>query len=362
MEEKKEKMDFFAREEIKTMAKDIARLREEEALAERERLKKLEVKESPKKAKENIKLTKEKNKKIPKPTERKRNEKPKNPNVPPSVNKTPEPLFKKQSSLLKVLVRMVFISIFCLFFALIIGFWYQYHQYLEVNRSRIIVSSNPPPKRNITPQEKVATTSKQEKQTPKKPKKVPSFLIPTNATTTIKIKNFNNLPKPLADTFKKDFPKGQLTGILVKDTTQDKFLKLSDFFDVFQITPPEGFYRRVDNNFTLFVYTPAKGRNSLGFVTKIKEKDGLKNSLRLWEKTMEKDFKKLSLCLGERKPAVSPIFTEKYYKEATFRYITLSPSPDYFGICYGIYKDYFIYSSSCHNTIKVIDLLSEKKE
>ena len=371
-EEIKEKKEFLARGEVRTMQKDIERLREEEARKERERIAALKTEEEVRMEREKVerirreaeerKKIEERGKEIEErkivgeikrraeELERKRIEKKKEEEL------IKKPIFKKPSLFEKVLVRLAIIIIVLLILANLFLYWYWYlgkplpfwlPQFLRPPEiEEIIPSEEIPPPEKIAPPEEVIPPEII----------IPLSLIPVDSTTTLGISSPEALPTALSDLFKEEFGEGQFTRILIKDITKNEILGLKEFFEAFEIEAPEGFYQKLDNDFTLFIYTIEK-RSSLGFITKIIEKEGLKNLLKSWEETMEENFKNLSIALGKEKPARYPDFKEKIYKEITFRYLTITPEPDYFGICYGVFDDYFIYSSSCHNTLKVIDIL-----
>ena len=135
-----EKLEFLKREEIQTMAKDLAKLREVEAQKERERIAALKIKE------EITPPLLEKEEKIPeKPSPAasgtmagKKEETP--------VALIPKPL-KKASSFQKVLVRITLVLILFL----IAGFFYWYFAIKSKFPSEEIL----PPEGEVTPGEKI---------------------------------------------------------------------------------------------------------------------------------------------------------------------------------------------------------------
>ncbi len=150
----------------------------------------------------------------------------------------------------------------------------------------------------------------------------------------------------------------QFTRLIIKDTRDDKILGLKEFFEGLLVRVPGGFYQKVENDFTLFVYSQPEG-NRLGFVTKIKNYEGLANLLRDQETTMESDFQTFYVLMGKEKPAIIPYFRNAEnvsgYAGPNFRYQSLT-SQD-LGICYLTSGDYFVFTSSWKSMEKTVERL-----
>lgn len=140
-EEIKEKLEFLKREEIKTMAKDIARLQEEEARKERERIAVLKTEEETgieREKVERIKREAEERKKLEEEVKQKAEvlkEKikpavvmPEAPEIEKEAKEilTPKPLPRKPSRFEKVFIRVTLVIILLLIFANLFLFWYWY--------------------------------------------------------------------------------------------------------------------------------------------------------------------------------------------------------------------------------------------
>ncbi|MDI6591553.1 MAG: hypothetical protein QME61_01240 [Patescibacteria group bacterium] len=124
-EEIEEKKEFLKREEIKTMAKDIARLREAEAQKERERIAALKIEEEKKEEREKIEKKRKEEEKREIEEERKivkeirerarRRKKEK-------IKGLPRPL----SPFEKIFIRVILIILLFLIFAFLFTLWYWY--------------------------------------------------------------------------------------------------------------------------------------------------------------------------------------------------------------------------------------------
>jgi len=150
----------------------------------------------------------------------------------------------------------------------------------------------------------------------------------------------------------------QFTRLIIKDIRDDRILGLKEFFEELLVRVPDGFYQKVENDFTLFIYSQSEG-NRLGFVTKIKNYEGLANLLRDQETTMESDFQTLYTLMGKEEPAIIPYFKNAEnisgYTGPNFRYQSLT-SQD-LGICYLTSGDYFVFTSSWKSMEKTVERL-----
>ena len=321
-----EKLEFLKREEIRTMQKDVARLREGEVQTERERITELKPEEKPKRE-------------IPRPAEKE--EKMEEPKVKGPIEKgmpvtlIPKELPKKLSPLQKIIVRAGAVLILLL----IAGFFYW------------LIAAKPAE----TPGgEEVATTTEETTEQPEEEPEItilPS-LIPTEATQTLEVVNAEETPLVLSGFLKSKVEPQGFTRVLLEDKTENKILGLKDFFNAFEIQSPEGLLDKLNDDFTLFVYS-TENTNRLGFVTKVEQTEGLLNLLKTWEGTMENDTEKLFVSLGKEEPAVSPTFKTASYDGVGFRFLTISRAD--FGICYAWFDDYFVFTSSYESMQKAIE-------
>lgn len=179
-------------------------------------------------------------------------------------------------------------------------------------------------------------------------------LILVQATTTLEIASTTELTESFASELKKDFPQASFTRLLIKNKTEEKYLGLKDFLGHFTTTSLEGFYQKLEPDFTLFIYSQKQG-NRPGFVSKIIAKEALAGFLLAWQKTMEIDLEQFYLLLDKKGPTLSPYFRKTYYKGAEIYYQTFSH--DDLGICYALLDNYFILTTSWEGLLRTIDKL-----
>ena len=304
------KKEFLKREEIETMKKDVARLREIEAQKERERIAQIspEVKKEKPKEREEIPVTL-----IPKPPER-----------PPSYR--------------KILVRATVITL--IFLLLGVFIWLLLIKKVEKPLEEAL-------------EEEIEEGIEEVSETPEII--IPPSLVSETATSPLEISSLEDIPSSLSQLLENSFELG-FTRILIKDTKENKILGLKEFFQAFEIKTPEGLLDKLNNDFTLFIYSGEKQR--LGFVTEIKEKEELNALLSSWEKTLEKDTENLFTVLGKEGETYASNFKESSFGEIPFRFLTISIED--FGICYALVGDFFIFTTSFEGMEKTINELKVK--
>lgn len=355
---KEEKLEFLKREEIKTMAKDLARLREEEARKERERIIRLKTEQEARRERERLeRIRKEAEERKRAEEERKRAEMLKRieeerkkealakakpsvlpPPAPTKVLKIPKP----PTLVEKILIRAILIILLLLLIAFIITFWYWY---LIIKEAKPIF----PPK-EIEEIEKIPP--------PEKPEVIiPPPLIPVQRSLTLEISTLNQLPSLFSSVLEKELPQNQLSEVVIVNSLENKVLGLKDFFEAFEIKPPENFYDKIENDFTLLIYSQPEGKR-LAFLAKIREKENLKGLLISWESTLEKDFENLFTLMNKEKPALVPYFKDGSYRKISFRYQTFTRED--LGICYLTIENYFVFASSWESITKILDKIIEK--
>jgi hypothetical protein len=256
----------------------------------------------------------------------------------------PRVVFKKPSLFDKVLIRVIIIVLLVSVFVNLFLFWYWY---LKVRETPAVAPSLPSPEETVLPEEE------EEEEVPQLT--IPASLIIASSIETIEVASQEEIPQLLAQLMEKDFKASSLTRVLIEDTARNKVLGLKEFLVALGVSTPGDFLDRLDNDFTLFVYSNSKGENRLGFVVKVKEKSGLAELMSAWEPTIEKDTENLYEALGKKGTAPISYFRSATHKNAAFRYISFN-LPN-FGICYSIVGDFLVWTSSGESMIRVIDQL-----
>jgi len=327
---KEEKLELLKREEIRTMRKDIARIREIEAQKEKERIAGLKT------ALEKLKKEEEVRKR-----ERGRISLKKEPKEKEIKEVFPEPLIpkplpKKPSPFKKVLIRGVIVflllsifSFFCWFFGI----------------------KKPPGEEALPPTEE-ETVPPEEEITEKPEISIPPSLISVTETKVWEISQNEEIPGVIYQLMGEELPLGTFTRMVIKNTEENQLASLEDLSRAFQIEIPEEIFQKLETDYTLILYSQKQGKRVV-FITKIKEKEGLPELLKDWESKLEKGIS----ISGQEIPALVSYFKAANYQGVTFRYQTFSKNDS--GICYSIFNDYFILTSSGESMLKIIDKLGE---
>jgi len=183
-------------------------------------------------------------------------------------------------------------------------------------------------------------------------------LFPIDRERVLEVASLEEVRNLLSQTIQEYKKTGEFERIIFKNTTEDKFLGIKEFFDALQIRVPDNIYSTFENELTLFIYSQAQG-NRLGFATEIKDKAGLESILLTQESTMKDDFKPFFTLMIEDKPPVVSYFRNANqlpgYTNHNFRYQTLSRND--VGICYMVSDNYFVFASSFESTEQVIEKL-----
>jgi len=396
----KEEKDFLTREEVKTMQKDISGLRETEARRERERVAKIKTEEEIIREKERQilaekaaqerdlaeKEAKEKEERIKKMRETRETEEnaqiqinnektesitggfrealretqtkeeetrkrfldritrqagedsPVPPTLPvieeekiPEVAKT---FVKKPGSGQKVWIRIVLSLFIVSILAGAATFWYFY-----IRKAPAPEITNPV---NSTPEQKELI--------------IPPSLFYIENSQTLKFSQPSEVPFLVFQALQSKIATSSINRILIEDTENTEILGLKGFFDSFNIAPPDGFYEKLANDPTLFVYSQEEG-NRLGLAVKINNPEGLAEMMTSWEGTMESNFQGLFELLNKSEPALYSYFRDAQYQGTSFRFQTFSRQD--IGIVYTIFDDYFILTTSWKSMEKTLDRLKE---
>jgi len=265
--------------------------------------------------------------------------------------KTPQPFTVEQDSVIgevvyphvprrpsgsqKFTVRILTIVLAILFYILIYRLLTFFYWYFYVSEG---IPITPPQKEEPVSQEPV----------------IPSALIAANYTETLEVSGQEQIALVLSTLMKKTFESDGFIRVLIKNTSENRYLGINEFFQAFDIKTPEGLLTKLDNDFNLFIYT-SKKINRLGFVAKVSNNEGLESSMKYWETSMEKDTTTLFKSLGKTVPASSSKFKASTQKAVIFRYISFPQGN--FGICWSTFDNYLLWTTSGESMLKTINAL-----
>lgn len=347
-----EKLEYLKREEVRTMEKDIARLREEEAKKEQARIAQLEAQKELEKEKGVIQKVKElavERKIRGEQEEQKIFQKIKDSILPPGEESPIQNLPSPPSSFQKIFVRLFFVVLFSLiaFYVTLFGYWYL------VKKIKAPEPSSPP-----TLQPSLPVPVSPEPQPPQPP------LPPAISTLkdTVAPQRANTLQftakEDLAHLFSLFSQKEQQPGfaeLIFRKQPGGLAISREELFELFGVSIPASVSSQFQEDFLLFLYSYEQ-KNRLGFVSKVKDGKLAKEAMRQWEKTVEQDLLPLSPLLGTEGTWYIHSFLSRTYKDTEIRLQTFSLQD--IGIVYAVLDDYLIFTSSFEAAKAAIDRLA----
>lgn len=299
--------EFLKRGEVRTMEKDVARLREKETLIEREKISSAghqppEPVPAPQKPK-------------PAPAEIKKQ-------PPLAEGIIPKQTVRKPTLFEKILVRLIFI-LFLVFIATFL-YWFFFV------RNQPKETAFPPPKEIVLS---------------------PSYLT-EDGTEIIEILKSEEVSGKLAGIAAKEFPKNTFIRLAVKNKSEDQQLSLENLMGALGIEAPSEIYQKTEPGYNLFAFNHLQGQRMV-LIAKIKEGETVENILKNWEAELVKNG---LLIKGSKTPLLVPVFRQASSQKAFFRYLTISKDDRVAG--YSAYNNYLIFTDSLQGFQKTIEKLN----
>jgi hypothetical protein len=322
----KEKLVFLKRGEIRTMAKDLAKLQEEAAIKERQRIGGLMMEER-------IRKEADKNGIVPKP-----------PGSKEAIDEIPlPPTMTKSPAWKKVVIRLVVALLFFAFIFLIgFGCWF-----FIVKKRQLQPSPSASPLAEASPLESV------------NPEIPPSPLIPIKEFKIIDIAKDDNLQEKLSQSLNTvSIPESGSEFFELLPKGNDRFFNFKDLSDRLGLKAPADLLSLVsdkNSDFDLLLYTKGAANLGIGFIVKTNNKETTIHALKDWEKTMAADLVPLLKIVGKQGTSLNSLFKQASYGNAFFRYLSFKEKN--LGICWSVYENFLVVTSSGESIIKAIDAL-----
>jgi len=186
---------------------------------------------------------------------------------------------------------------------------------------------------------------------------IPPSLLLVSETKILEVSNKKDISQLLSQSLREWQKKGEFVRLVIK-SSDNKVFGLRDFLETMLVRLPEEFYEKVDDNFTLFIYSQDQG-NRIGFITRIKDYKDLEDILREEEAKMKDDFQPIFSLMGYEGSPIVPYFRDSVavrgYIGPNFRYQTISS--DDVGILYLVSGDYFIFTTSWKSMEEIVKKL-----
>jgi len=317
MTEGPEELEFLKRGEIRTMQKDVTKLREIESQKERKRIAVLKPEEM---KKERIPILSEIKKEVS------------------PLGGPPQPQSKKLFPSKKILIRAILLII--VLFVIGFSLWFGIRK----------------PQEEVLPPSGEEVIPSEEEETVEKPEIIISPpLIPVSQTKTPEILGKEEILNVFNQILTEELPEGTFTRIAIKNISENRLVSLEDLVQVFQIDAPEEIFQKLEKDYTLSIYSQKEGKRVV-FIGEIKEKEGLLDVLKNWEGKIEKSGLTVS---GRKVSTMAVSFKTSFYQDVGFRYLTISRTD--LGICYAWLDNYFVFTTSFESLKKTIEELKKPR-
>lgn len=324
-----EKLKFLKREEVRTMAKDIAKAREKEAAKERERIGGL-TKEGQGQKKPEVVLSQET---------------PRRSLIPKRSLSNRKKLFIR----LVVILVIVFIAVNAVFF----GLWYFAKQERELKQNSQDQDTQQVTKPSPTPviPQPTPIPEPQPQQVPAAPQTKTPVVFFEAPQQTLSLEAPEELLVRL-----KIFLAGSLDPGFVNIALRlkENILSLDQFFEGVSLAVPQELKAKLAENLMLFSYV-TESKKRLGIVFELKETENVSELLRSWEQSIEQDTAAFFEIIGRKGSAYTPFFRSMVYRDIVVRFQTFSVID--FGIVYGIIEDRLVFTSSLESFQRTVDQL-----
>jgi len=330
----KEKLVFLKREEIRTMAKDLAKLQEEAAIKERQRIGGLMMEER-------IRKEADKNDIVPKPPESKEISE----EIPLPLTITKPPAWKKVA--VRIVVGLLFLAFV---FLLGFGFWFFF-----VKKRQVQPGSSASPSAEVSPS---LEPSPSESVNPEIP---PSPLIPIKEFKIINIAQDDNLQEKLSQSIKTiSIPENSSEFFELLPKKNNRFFDFKDLSDNLNLKAPANLLSLAsekNSDFDLLLYAKGATNLGIGFVVKTNDKEATIQALKNWEKTMAPDLGPFLKVIDRQGTTLDSLFKQASYGGTFFRYLSFKEKN--LGICWSVYGNassyYLVITSSGESMMKMID-------
>ena len=189
---------------------------------------------------------------------------------------------------------------------------------------------------------------------------IPSPLFEADDKREIKISEMAEIPSIVKQAISEWQNEDKFRQITIINTKENRVITLKDFFDALDLRAPDGFFEKLESNFTLFIYTSQPEGGRIGFVAKAIESQSLAAMLSSQEITMKEDYKPLFSMMNAGIPSDITFFrnasVQVGYTGPNFRFLTLAKND--LGICYFVDSQNFVFASSFKSIGKTLTKLS----
>ncbi|MEK9153137.1 MAG: hypothetical protein AAB723_00885 [Patescibacteria group bacterium] len=275
------------------------------------------------------------------------------------------PLVKKSSLFEKVVARIFFLLIIFVVAVIAVVLVYFYVILPKSEPSLPVLPIAPPVTLPITPATTTPTSTPIFIEPPATTTVTTTPIIPIATTTTPmaplvitqQTKTFQlTSTTSLADLLKTALQENKEAGLteIVFQTNDNTILGLNGFLAILPAPWPSDIINTLALG-DILLFSGQGAASRFGFIVNVRDAAALAVSLRAWESRMESDWANLWTALGKTNLAVARYFRPAIYNGAAFRYQTFTKQD--FGICYAIFNDKLILTTSYAQMKLIVDEL-----
>jgi len=367
-----EKRTYLARGEVRTMEKDMARVREEEARKEQQRIAQLKTRREAENEQESVAKIRAAAMQTKEKEEERRQEELKkiqNSILPPGEERRIRDLPHPPSQGKRVFVRLI-IVIFFAFIALNVAlfaswFFFFRDQAASFQFPQIPFLSqffpptggplpSPPSPEPLSPPPPSLTPVPAPLPQPQVPTNLISSTINPSHLTTLQFNEQSDFSLLLSQVLKQEQRPG-FSQLLFRQKPDNTFVETGEeFFKLFGISPPEDVIPSFSGNSFFFLYSYERG-NRFGMIVETPSPEITKLALGDWESQMETNLSPLIPFWATKDTAYTKAFRSNTHEGVEIRFQTFSLK-DY-GIVYALVNNYVIFASSFEATKAAIEAL-----
>jgi hypothetical protein len=155
---------------------------------------------------------------------------------------------------------------------------------------------------------------------------------------------------------------GEFIRIIIEDQKEgarnSRISNLEDFFNLFEINFPVDFFKKIENDFNLFVYTEeATGKIAFAVAFNKEARDDVEwTIMRPWESTMPEDFKNFFGFWDQRVPSTGDFLTTTHKGDMPLEFsIRYKEAGVGSGIYYSVASDRLLFATSLESIKKIIE-------
>ena len=252
---------------------------------------------------------------------------------------------EKNKTMVRVMIVLILVGILGVAIVLILT---------KNNSSSESTTKKPDQTETKNPPDDKSNPVEDKKEDPKKP------ILTTISTKTIPTEDLANIPNLVFPSLQTSLGGDGYHQIVILNKKDNTTVGLRQFLSVFKIKAPSGVYSSVSDDFTLFIYS-SKGKNRIGFVSKVEDSGSLETAMAGWEASMAQDTNDFYKFLGRK--TQSSAVTLKFSPDVTssnikYRSLIFAPANDNFSASWAIYNGkYLVFATSNEALVKIFDQL-----